>query len=166
MWNIKELVHKGEYDYAFVPDHPNATKNGYVLYHRIVMGNHLGRVLDKSEVVHHINHDKHDNRIENLQLLMPTEHSRMHSLEHDRKCAKLECPICGKIFDMEYNKTCYQKCHNKPMTAQCCSRSCGCKLGRMKQLNRITHKMEIAISENILSVYTKYPEDNSEETLN
>ena len=47
MWNIKKLIHKGEYDYALVPDHLNATKNGYVLYHRIVMENHLGRLLDK-----------------------------------------------------------------------------------------------------------------------
>lgn len=37
MWNIKKLIHKGEYDYALVPDHPYATKNGYVLYHRVVM---------------------------------------------------------------------------------------------------------------------------------
>lgn len=55
--------------------------------------------------------------------------------------------------------------HPNTTKAQCCSRSCGCKLGRMKQLNKVTHEVEIAISENLLSVYTKYIEDNSEETL-
>lgn len=30
---------------------PNATKNGYVLLHRVVMENHLGRLLEKNEVV-------------------------------------------------------------------------------------------------------------------
>lgn len=33
MWNIQDLIRKGDYDYALIPVHPNATKNGYVLYH-------------------------------------------------------------------------------------------------------------------------------------
>ena len=31
-----------------------ASKYGYVLYHRILMENHLGRILNQNEVVHHI----------------------------------------------------------------------------------------------------------------
>lgn len=26
MWEIKKIIHKGDYEYALVPDHPNATK--------------------------------------------------------------------------------------------------------------------------------------------
>jgi len=46
--------------------------------HRLIMEEYLGRKLGDDEVVHHINGDKHDNDISNLQVMTRSEHARLH----------------------------------------------------------------------------------------
>lgn len=66
------------YVYVYYPKHVNATKDGYIMEHHLVMEKHIGRPISKGEVVHHRNHIRNDNSIENLQLMTFSEHARYH----------------------------------------------------------------------------------------
>lgn len=130
MWNIENIVSKGDYNYAVVREHPKATINGYVLHHRIVMENHLGRLLADSEVVHHKNNNKKDNDISNLEVMSKSDHSRMHNLERGITFVDLICPNCGSGFRREKRRTHLVKGGKRTF----CSRSCNGKFSRKEQL--------------------------------
>jgi len=57
---------------------PDPRRDRYSWEHRVVMENHLGRLLTEDEHIHHINGDKTDNRIENLEIHSNSEHKKIH----------------------------------------------------------------------------------------
>ncbi len=154
MWNIRKEVSKGDYIYAVVPEHPKATKNHYVLMHRVVMENFLGRMLKDNEVVHHIDHNKKNNDISNLELMDKALHVEMHSKEQGRQMVKLICPWCKKEFIAEKRCTHLQKPSKYHCT--CCCRSCRGKLYRYIQMNRVTSAIRDAINNNVVASYKRY----------
>jgi transposase-like protein len=77
--------HNCGYIQAYAPKHPNANSDGYVMLHTVLIERVIGRYLTKDEVVHHINHIRDDNRIENLRLMNKHEHMKMHMIERYEK---------------------------------------------------------------------------------
>lgn len=124
MWNIKKVVSNGDYNRAVVPDHPHANENDYVLHHRVVVENDAGRVLDpENEVVHHINGDTKDNRIENLEVLTREEHGRLHGKEQTATYIKLKCPECGERFEKQVSDTHISNGNRGTFCSRTCSAS-------------------------------------------
>lgn len=83
-----------------VNNHPKQNKKGYVAEHRLVYEQYLGRFLDSKEVIHHINGNREDNRIENLQLFVRnSEHIKKYHSKSRNNNGQFVCenPIFNEI---------------------------------------------------------------------
>ena len=61
-----------------VRDHPYPRKNYYMFEHVKVVEESIGRRIKPTECVHHINRNRQDNKLENLQLMTKSEHQKLH----------------------------------------------------------------------------------------
>lgn len=67
-----------------VLDHPFVDSRGYYPEHRLVWEQCNKAILLPWGVVHHINHKRDDNRIENLEVMMKVDHDRLESYLRQR----------------------------------------------------------------------------------
>ncbi len=84
-WKGGRKIRKDGYTLVVAPDnhpHPSDTRSRtkYILEHRLVMEQHLGRYLEPTEVVHHIDGNPRNNDISNLRLY--PSHSEHIATEH------------------------------------------------------------------------------------
>jgi hypothetical protein len=72
----KGTINSSGYVWIYSPNHPSVQGKsaGSVPEHRLVMEKFLGRYLEPTELVHHKNGIRHDNRIENLELWVKKGH--------------------------------------------------------------------------------------------
>lgn len=103
----------------------------YVYEHLLIVEAHLGRFLDSKEVVHHRNGNKRDNRIENLEVLTLSEHTRRHRLGTGHGDVVLRCAFCGQDFSRPYN----QRPEAKGYRESFCSRVCRGKFYPPRKVN-------------------------------
>lgn len=98
-------------------------------YPKWLMEQHLGRKLLDDETVDHINRDKTDDRIENLQILDRINHSKLDSKRvYD---VKITCSWCGKTVLKKARELAHSKKQKK--AGPFCSRSCAGKYGASVQ---------------------------------
>jgi hypothetical protein len=93
-WKGGKQIDKSGYILIMNKEHPKARK-GYVREHRIVMEDSIGRYLKDDEIVHHINGDKSDNRLSNLEIMTLSNHAVLHHTKHT------DDELVKKILDLK-----------------------------------------------------------------
>ena len=66
----------------------------YKYEHRLVMEKHIGRPLKPTEIIHHINKNTTDNKIENLKIMTTAKHNVIHGFK--KQIDYFNCDYCGK----------------------------------------------------------------------
>jgi hypothetical protein len=103
------------YRYFLDKHHPLAYDGtGLVLYHRHVASIQSGRWITSNEHVHHIDGNRLNNASDNLQIVSPAEHARLHKNSTDT--IELTCIHCKKLFTVtrskDQQKTCSNQCRS------------------------------------------------------
>ncbi|MCK4784654.1 MAG: HNH endonuclease [Desulfobacteraceae bacterium] len=80
----KKVIMRNGYRYVHAHER-TINRQGYFPEHYLVFEAGTGVKVERSEVIHHINEIRTDNRINNLMLLSSSDHTRMHALADHKK---------------------------------------------------------------------------------
>lgn len=83
-WRGGQIVDRDGYIRTYAPGHPWPRRGGYIMEHVRVVELAIGRRIEAGEVVHHIDGDRRNNAIENLQVMTAGDHSRHHRTSESR----------------------------------------------------------------------------------
>jgi HNH endonuclease len=92
MWKGGRYLAAKGYYYRYKPDHHFASKDGYVMEHRLVWENTNNAILLPWADVHHVDGNHINNRIRNLQAMMHGQHTILTNTKDlsDRTCSMCE----------------------------------------------------------------------------
>lgn len=136
----KSIRNLNGYRVIYKPDHPSAMTSdnwkGYVYEHIYIIERHLERQLTKDEIVHHLDCNRANNRLDNLLVLSRNMHNKLHewinngaviheSYEQNRmnsgnsKVIEPEyCEICGLTLYAKQKHTCSVECYKALLEQQ------------------------------------------------
>lgn len=100
-----------------------------MLAHRVVMEQSLDRLLEVDEIVHHIDHDKSNYNLSNLELTSQSDHSKGHA--RPSTVLDMVCANCG----LEFKRRKGQDPEAKGSVRTFCSKSCSSKFYHSKGFN-------------------------------
>lgn len=102
-WQGGRFVNTAGYVFVKCPPEFSSMSNvcGYVFEHRLVIAKSLERTLGAKEMVHHINGDKKDNRLENLKLVKGIKEHFVAVLEENKQLRQLVKELENKLTQLE-----------------------------------------------------------------
>lgn len=121
-----------------------------ISYARYLMSVKEHRILEEWEHVDHIDNDKTNDSIDNLQILSITENNKKYAKFHGVTYVKLKCPNCGTIFSRQKRNTFLSK--SGKFTG--CSRTCSATFGVNLHNNPNNIELLKKLNENVICEYT------------
>lgn len=105
------------------PDYPRAYNEGYAKRYHVVWWLETSRVVPDGYVIHHKDHNKTNDRFDNLELVEHGQHTRRHNQPRVETAKVFHCCMrCNKLFSLTRARTnegkygrgkyCSQKCYH------------------------------------------------------
>lgn len=124
----------------------------YCLEHHLNYWKGYGIIPKNDEIIHHLDGNKTNNELSNLELLKRSDHSSNHGKHRKIKLVLLKCPFCEDLFIKKRNKTFLTK---PGYRYTCCSKECANKFLRIKN----TDDKERRINENLILEFKDFPDE-------